>query len=61
MKIAVIGSGVMGSGIAQVFATKHNVVVRDVVPAALEKAKVIITKNGIKIKNNSRRYGFYSF
>ena len=54
MKIAVIGSGVMGSGIAQVFATKHNVVVRDVVPAALEKAKVIITKNLEKMVSKSK-------
>lgn len=54
MKIAVIGSGVMGSGIAQVFATKHSVVVRDVVPAALEKAKVIITKNLEKMVSKSK-------
>ncbi|MBF1051686.1 MAG: 3-hydroxybutyryl-CoA dehydrogenase, partial [Peptostreptococcaceae bacterium] len=45
---------VMGSGIAQVFATKHNVVVRDVVPAALEKAKVIITKNLEKMVSKSK-------
>ena len=54
MKIAVIGSGVMGSGIAQVLAKKHNVVVRDVVPAALEKAKVIITKNLEKMVSKSK-------
>ena len=44
MKIAVIGSGTMGSGIAQVLATKHQVVVRDIMPEALEKAKVRIHK-----------------
>lgn len=44
MKIAVIGSGTMGSGIAQVLATKHQVVVRDIMPEALEKARVRIHK-----------------
>ncbi|EFI41764.1 MULTISPECIES: 3-hydroxybutyryl-CoA dehydrogenase [Peptoniphilus] len=39
MKIAVIGSGIMGSGIAQVLAVKHEVVVRDIAPEALERAK----------------------
>ena len=38
MKIAVIGSGVMGAGIAQVLAAKHEVVLRDILPEALEKA-----------------------
>ena len=44
MKVAVIGSGTMGSGIAQVLATKHQVVVRDIMPEALEKARVRIHK-----------------
>lgn len=38
MKIGVIGSGTMGSGIAQVFAAKHEVVIRDIAPEQLEKA-----------------------
>ena len=38
MKIAVIGSGVMGAGIAQVLAAKHKVILRDILPEALEKA-----------------------
>ena len=44
MKIAVIGSGTMGSGIAQVLAPKHQVVVRDISPEALEKAQARIHK-----------------
>lgn len=44
MKIAVIGSGVMGAGIAQVLASKHQVILRDVLPEALEKAKNGINK-----------------
>ncbi|WP_308533598.1 3-hydroxybutyryl-CoA dehydrogenase [uncultured Peptoniphilus sp.] len=39
MKIAVIGSGTMGSGIVQSLATKHQVIIRDIDPKALEKAK----------------------
>jgi 3-hydroxybutyryl-CoA dehydrogenase len=45
MKIAVIGSGVMGSGIAQVLATQYQVVVRDIQTEALAKAKKTIEKN----------------
>lgn len=44
MKIAVIGSGTMGAGIAQVLAPYHKVVVRDIDPKALEKAKEKINK-----------------
>ena len=44
MKIAVIGSGTMGAGIAQVLATHHEVIVRDIAPEALENAKNKITK-----------------
>lgn len=45
MKIAVIGSGTMGAGIAQVLASKHEVVLRDVVKEALERAQKSIDKN----------------
>lgn len=44
MKIAVIGSGTMGAGIAQVLAPYHEVIVRDIDPKALESAKTKITK-----------------
>ncbi|MDY2987127.1 MAG: 3-hydroxybutyryl-CoA dehydrogenase [Peptoniphilus sp.] len=44
MKIAVIGSGTMGSGIAQVLAPKHEVVVRDIAPEALKTAQERIKK-----------------
>ena len=54
MKIAVIGSGVMGSGIAQVLAKKHNVIIRDVAPAALENAKKNITKNLEKLVSKEK-------
>ncbi len=45
MKIAVIGSGVMGAGIAQVLASQYVVVVRDIQSEALAKAKKSIEKN----------------
>ena len=45
MKIAVIGSGVMGAGIAQVLASQYVVVVRDIQNEALAKAKKSIEKN----------------
>lgn len=45
-KIAVIGSGTMGNGIAHVFAQHgHDVTLIDVDPAALERARVTIAKN----------------
>jgi len=44
MKIAVIGSGTMGSGIAQVMAIKHEVIVRDIAPEALKVAEERIKK-----------------
>lgn len=45
MKIAVIGSGVMGSGIAQVLASHYHVVMRDVSAEALVKSQKSIAKN----------------
>ncbi|MDY3118973.1 MAG: 3-hydroxybutyryl-CoA dehydrogenase [Peptoniphilus sp.] len=44
MKIGVIGSGTMGSGIAQTMALHHDVVIRDIAPEALEAAKKKIEK-----------------
>ena len=45
-RIAVIGAGLMGHGIAQVFAVAgHDVTVYDPVPASLDSAKTRITKN----------------
>lgn len=45
MKIAVIGSGTMGAGIAQVLAKSHDVVLRDIDEKALERAMKGIDKN----------------
>ncbi|KEF37236.1 3-hydroxyacyl-CoA dehydrogenase [Schinkia azotoformans MEV2011] len=46
MKIGVVGSGIMGNGIAQVFATSgYEVVLVDVNKDVLNKAKQIISKN----------------
>lgn len=45
MKIAIIGSGVMGSGIAQVLACHYHVVIRDIQGDALAKSKKTIEKN----------------
>lgn len=45
-KIAVIGSGTMGNGIAHVFAQHaHDVALIDVDPVALERARATISKN----------------
>ncbi|MET3618239.1 3-hydroxybutyryl-CoA dehydrogenase [Peptoniphilus olsenii] len=44
MKIAVVGSGTMGAGIAQVLAPYHEVIVRDIAPEALVKAMDKIRK-----------------
>ncbi|VFB15629.1 3-hydroxybutyryl-CoA dehydrogenase [Urinicoccus massiliensis] len=45
MKIGVIGSGTMGSGIAQTLASKYEVIIRDIAPEQLEKAIQTIDKN----------------
>lgn len=51
----------MGAGIAQVLATHHEVIVRDIVPEALEQAMAKIqkgyAKKRIKRKNDPRRNG----
>jgi len=48
--IFVVGAGTMGNGIAQVAATSgYRVTCMDVVPAALEKAKVVIAKSTTKL------------
>ncbi|MGI5949449.1 3-hydroxybutyryl-CoA dehydrogenase [Peptoniphilus sp.] len=44
MKIAVVGSGTMGAGIAQVLAPYHKVIVRDIAPEALVQAMEKIKK-----------------
>lgn len=54
MKIAVIGSGTMGAGIAQVLAAKHKVIIRDISTEALEAAKVKIRKGYEKNVAKSR-------
>jgi len=48
--IYVIGAGTMGNGIAQVAATSgYHVTCMDVMPAALEKAKAVISKSTAKL------------
>ena len=50
MKVAVLGAGTMGNGIAQVFAQHgHAVVLRDVEPAILERARGQIDKSLAKL------------
>jgi len=46
LKVAVIGAGAMGSGIAQVCATKgYRVILQDVNSASLERARATIEKS----------------
>ena len=46
MIVGVVGSGLMGSGIAQATATAgHRTIVGDTVPSQLEKARAGITKS----------------
>lgn len=54
MKIAVIGSGTMGAGIAQVLATKHEVIVRDIAEEALKSALVKIEKGYEKLVSKGK-------
>jgi 3-hydroxybutyryl-CoA dehydrogenase len=45
-KVAVVGAGLMGSGIAQVAAVSgHDVIVRDVTPAALDRGRAAIERS----------------
>ncbi|MCB0397175.1 MAG: 3-hydroxybutyryl-CoA dehydrogenase [Flavobacteriales bacterium] len=54
-KIAVIGSGTMGNGIAHVFAqTGYDVALIDVSDAALEKGMATITKNLDRLVNKEK-------
>ena len=54
MKIAVIGSGTMGAGIAQVLATKHEVIVRDIAEEALKSSLVKIEKGYEKLVSKGK-------
>lgn len=55
MKIAVLGSGIMGNGIAQVFAMAgNNVVLLDVTEEALTKAKKMMLKSIQKLSEKQR-------
>jgi 3-hydroxybutyryl-CoA dehydrogenase len=55
MKVAVLGGGTMGNGIAQVFAQcGHTVVLRDVAPAALDKARKTIEKSLAKLAEKGK-------
>ena len=45
MKVGVIGSGIMGGGIVETAAKKHEVIVRDIKDEFLEKAKERIEKS----------------
>ena len=55
MKVAVLGAGTMGNGIAQVFAQHgHAVVLRDVEPAILERARAQIDKSLAKLAEKGK-------
>ncbi|PYQ07531.1 MAG: 3-hydroxybutyryl-CoA dehydrogenase [Acidobacteria bacterium] len=55
MKVAVLGAGTMGNGIAQVFAQQgHAVVLRDVDAAILERARAQIEKSLGKLTEKGR-------
>ncbi|MDR7075716.1 3-hydroxybutyryl-CoA dehydrogenase [Neobacillus niacini] len=56
MKIAVIGSGIMGNGIAQVFATSgHHVTILDISNEVLRKAENTIAKSLIKLSQKDAK------
>jgi 3-hydroxybutyryl-CoA dehydrogenase len=54
MKVAVIGSGTMGSGIAQAIAEKHQVILRDVAKEALDNALKTIDKSLSKMVSKGK-------
>ena len=55
MKVAVLGAGTMGNGIAQVFAQNgHSVVLRDLDAAILERARAQIEKSLGKLAEKGR-------
>ena len=55
MKVAVLGAGTMGNGIAQVFAQHgHAVVLRDMEPAILERARGQIDKSLAKLAEKGK-------
>jgi 3-hydroxybutyryl-CoA dehydrogenase len=55
VKVAVLGAGTMGNGIAQVFAQHgHAVVLRDVEPAILERARAQIDKSLAKLAEKGK-------
>ena len=55
MRVAVLGAGTMGSGIAQVFAQHgHSVVLRDLEPKILDRARATIEKSLAKLAEKGR-------
>jgi 3-hydroxybutyryl-CoA dehydrogenase len=55
MKVAVLGAGTMGNGIAQVFAQHgHQVVLRDLDPAILERARAQIDRSLAKLAEKGK-------
>jgi 3-hydroxybutyryl-CoA dehydrogenase len=55
MKVAVLGAGTMGNGIAQVFAQNgHDVVLRDLDPSILERARGQIDKSLAKLAEKGK-------
>jgi 3-hydroxybutyryl-CoA dehydrogenase len=55
MKVAVVGAGTMGNGIAQVFAQSgHDVVLRDLDGAILERALAGIAKSLVKLEEKGK-------
>ncbi|TXL64920.1 3-hydroxybutyryl-CoA dehydrogenase [Cerasibacillus terrae] len=56
MKIGVVGSGIMGNGIAQVFAMSgHTVILSDLNKQALDKAELVINQNVERVLKKSNQ------